>query len=165
MVGIPTLQSEETECSSFSCVLSSHSLGFPRHRAGNLEFQSSGCSRNIKISSPMCRCGLALILHGSAALGMQGSDESCPLHTHLLPGVCLPPDSPGSPKGSLQTWQAKIPQKKKKKKREAAEGRSRALCFPNSSEKSWKEITHPICAFLSRKEGFNLHKLKHKLDK
>lgn len=129
MVGIPTLQSEETECSSFSCVLSSHSLGFPRHRAGNLEFQSSGCSRNIKISSPMCRCGLALILPGSAALGMQGSDESCPLHTHLLPGVCLPPDSPGSPKGSLQTWQAKIPQKKKRKKERLQRGGAEPCVF------------------------------------
>lgn len=135
MVGIPTLQSEETECSSFSCVLSSHSLGFPRHRAGNLEFQSSGCSRNIKISSPMCRCGLALILPGSAALGMQGSDESCPLHTHLLPGVCLPPDSPGSPKGSLQTWQAKIPQKKKKKRERGCRGEEQSPVFSKQLRK------------------------------
>lgn len=32
-------------------------------------------------------------------------------------------------------------------------------------KKSWKEIIHPICVFLSKEEDFNLHKLKHKLGK
>lgn len=43
--------------------------------------------------------------------------------------------------------------------------RSRGLCFENISEKSWKEIIHPISVFLSKEEDFNLHKLEHELDK
>lgn len=43
--------------------------------------------------------------------------------------------------------------------------RSSKLCFKNISEKSWKEIIHPISVFLSKEEDFNPRKLKQELDK